>query len=79
MRRGNAVDCGLWTVDCGLWTVDCGLWTVDFGLWTVDCGLWTLDCGLGLGPPGLPGILPKTSFFGVPIYLEHIPLIFENS
>ena len=33
---------------------------------------------LGLGPPGLPGILPKTSFFGVPIYLEHIPLIFEN-
>ena len=34
---------------------------------------------IGLGPPGLPGFLPKTPFSCVPIYLRDIPLIFGHS
>ena len=30
------------------------------------------ELGLGSGPPGLPGILPKTPFSCVPLTLEHI-------
>ena len=33
---------------------------------------------LGSGPPGLPGILPKTPFSCVPIYLTHVPLTLEH-
>ena len=41
------------------------------------CYLETL-C-VGLGPPGLPGFLPKTPFSCVPIFLRDIPLIFGHS
>jgi hypothetical protein len=34
---------------------------------------------LGVSPPGLPEILPETSFLRVPIYLTHVPLIFGDS